>query len=326
MAAGVGEKGLVTVFGGTGFLGRHVVRALAARGWRIRAACRRPDLAGHLQPMGGVGQIHAVRANLRDAASVRQAVEGADAVVNLVALLAPSGRQTFAAVHVDGARHVAEAARAAGAKTFVHVSAIGADARSRAAYARTKAQGEVAVLKAFSSAIIIRPSILFGPEDQFFNRFAAMAQVAPALPLIKGGTRFQPVYVADVAAAITNAVEGAGKPGTIYEAGGPEVLTFRQLMERTLAYLGRRRCLLPVPSFAAKLGAVLTKPLPNALRPITVDQVRLLAVDNVVSEAALREGRTLAALGVAEPHAIASVVPGYLEQYRPDGQFSHYRG
>lgn len=326
MTAQVGEKGLVTVFGGAGFLGRSVVRALAARGWRIRAACRRPDLAGHLQPMGGVGQIHAVQANLRDPASVRQAVQRADAVVNLVAILAPSGRQTFEAVHVDGARHVAEVARAAGAGRLVHVSAIGADVRSNSAYARTKAQGEAAVLKAFPSAIIIRPSIMFGPEDQFFNRFAAMAQLAPALPLIKGGTRFQPVYVADVGAAVANAVEGAGKPGTIYEAGGPEVLNFRRLMELTLAYSGRRRWLLPVPSFAAKLGAALTKPLPNALRPITVDQVRLLAVDNVVSEAASREGRTLAGLGVAEPHAIASIVPGYLEQYKPDGQFSHHRG
>lgn len=326
MAASVDEKGLVTVFGGAGFLGRNVVRVLASRGWRIRAACRHPHLAGYLQPMGVVGQIHAVEANLRDAASVQRAIEGADAVVNLVAILVPSGRQTFKAVHVEGARHVAEAARAAGAGSFVHVSAIGADARSRTAYGRTKAEGEAAVLKAFPSAIIIRPSIMFGPEDQFFNRFAAMARVSPVLPVIEGGTRFQPVYVADVATAIANAVEGAGKPGTVYEAGGPEVLTFRQLMQRTLAYSGRRPWLLPVPSPVAKLAAVLTKPLPNALRPMTVDQVRLLAVDNVVSEAACQENRTLAGLGITEPHAISTIVPAYLERYQPDGQFARYRG
>jgi NADH dehydrogenase len=326
MAAEVGARGLVTVFGGAGFLGRNVVRALAGRGWRIRVACRRPDLAGHLQPMGYVGQIHAVQANLRDGVSVNRAIEGASAVVNLVAILAPSGRQTFEAVHVAGARRIAEGARAAGVRSLVHVSAIGADPGSRSAYARTKAEGEAAVLKAVPEAIIVRPSIIFGAEDQFFNRFAAMAQVSPVLPLIKGSTRFQPVYVADVAAAIVNAVQGAGTPGAVYELGGPEVLTFRELMRLTLAYSGRRRWLLPVPGIAAKLGALLTKPLPGALRPITVDQVRLLAYDNIVSAAASRDGRTLAGLGVVQPHAIASIVPGYLERFKPDGQFSHYRG
>lgn len=326
MTAEIGRTGLVTVFGGDGFVGRNVVRALAGRGWRIRVACRRPELAGHLQPMGYPGQIHAVQANIRDDASVRRAVESACAVVNLVAILAPSGRQTFEAVHVAGARRVAEAARAARADTLVHVSAIGADPQSGSAYARTKAEGEAVVLNAFPSAIIVRPSIIFGAEDQFFNRFAAMAQLSPVLPLIHGRTRFQPVYVGDVATAIANAVEGVGRSGTVYELGGPEILTFRELMQRTLLYAGRRRCLLPVPSLAAKLGATLTKPLPGALRPITVDQVRLLAYDNIVSEAAQHEGRTLAGLGVGAAHAIAAVVPGYLERFKPDGQFSHYRG
>jgi NADH dehydrogenase len=322
-----GTHGLVTVFGGAGFLGRHVVRALAKRGWRIRAASRRPDLAGHLQPMGGVGQIHAVQANVRDEASVRRAVEGADAVVNLVAILAPSGRQTFAALHVEGAGHIARAAREAGASPVVHVSAIGASRRSRSAYARSKAEGEAAVLAAFPAAVILRPSIMFGPEDQFFNRFASLARFSPVLPLIGGGrTRFEPVYVGDVAAAVSAAVEGNAMPGTVYELGGPEIVTFRELMQRTLAYTNRRRYLLPIPFAAAKLQAFATKLLPSGLRPLTVDQVRLLEVDNVVSAEALKDGRTLGGLGIAMPKAIETVVPDYLERFKPVGQFAHYRG
>ncbi len=209
MASRWEEGSLVTVFGGSGFVGRHAVRALAREGWRVRAAVRRPDLAGHLQPMGRVGQVHAVQANVRYPDSVRAAVEGAQAVVNLVAILAKSGKQTFEALHVEGARAAARAAREAGAKTFVHVSAIGADRRSPARYARTKAAGEEAVLAEFPGAVILRPSLVFGPEDALFNRFAGLARTAPFLPLIGGGrTRLQPVYVADVAEAIAAACAG----------------------------------------------------------------------------------------------------------------------
>lgn len=322
-----GSNQLVTIFGGAGFLGRHAVRALARDGFRIRAGCRRPDLAGHLQPMGDVGQIQPIQANLRFPESVARAVEGAEVVINAVGILAPAGAQSFKAVHVEGARAVAKAAKTAGAKRLIHISAIGASEASPAHYARTKAAGEKAVLDAFPEAIILRPSIVFGPEDAFFNRFAALARVSPALPLIGGGrTRFQPVFVGDVASAIAAAAKGAGVPGTLYELGGPEVLTFRELMERTLSYADRKRKLISLPFWMAKLQALLTWPLPNALRPLTVDQVRLLQTDNVVSPDAIKEGRTLAALGVGVPETIGSIVPRYLERFRTKGQYSHYRG
>jgi NADH dehydrogenase len=321
-----GDGKLATVFGGSGFVGRYIVWSLARRGYRVRAAVRRPDLAGHLQPMGVVGQIHAVQANLRFADSVVRAVEGADVVINAVGILAPSGAQSFEAVHAEGARRVAKAAREADARRLVHISAIGADAKSRASYARTKAAGEQAVLEEFPSAIIVRPSIVFGAEDQFFNRFAALARISPFLPLIGGGrTKFQPVFVGDLGQAVANAAIDTGEAGTIYELGGPQVLSFRELLEATLRYASRRRLLLPMPFWLAKLQAALTWPLPNALRPITVDQVRLLQSDNVVSEAAKREGRTLEALGVSPAASIDAVVPEYLERFRPKGQFSSYR-
>ncbi len=319
--------GLVTVFGGSGFVGRHTVQPLARRGWRIRAAVRRPDLAGHLQPMGRVGQIHAVQANVRFPESVEACVQGAHAVVNAVGILAPTGAQTFDAVHVQGARAVARAARLAGVQRFVHVSAIGADRKSEAAYGRTKAEAEQAVLEEFRDAVIIRPSIVFGPEDAFFNRFAAMTRYSPFLPLIGGGrTRFQPIYVGDLGTAIANAVEGQGAGGTIYEVGGPEVLSFRQLLDKTQDWANRRRMYLPLPFWAAKLMAVLSWPLPNGMRPLTVDQVRLLENDNVVSPQALQDGRTIQALGIDTPHTVTAIVPTYLERFRPRGQFSHYRG
>lgn len=326
MTSELALRGLVTVFGGSGFVGRHTVRGLARRGWRIRVACRRPDLAGHLQPMGRVGQIHAVQANVRKPDSVRRAVEGADAVVNLVAILAPSGQQTFEAVHVAGARAVAEAAAQINAKQLVHVSAIGADLKTSGVYGRTKAQGERAVLDAFQRAVILRPSIIFGPEDDFFNRFAAMARVAPVMPLIGGRTKFQPVYVGDVAAAIAGACGGQVAAGKIYELGGPEVLTFRKLLDRTQEWTGRDRPFLPVPFWLASLGALLTTPLPAGMRPLTVDQVRMLRRNNIVSEDAARDGRTLEAFGIDAPHAVDSIVPSYLEQFKPKGQYSHYRG
>jgi uncharacterized protein YbjT (DUF2867 family) len=322
------EQGrLATVFGGSGFVGRYAVRALAREEWRVRAAVRRPDLAGHLQPMGAVGQIHAVQANVRYADSVRRAVQGAHTVVNLVGILFKSGAQTFHAVHVEGARTAARAAREAGARTLVHVSAIGADSRSRGRYGRTKAAAEAAVLAEFPGAVILRPSLVFGAEDQLFNRFAAMARVSPFLPLIGGGkTLLQPVYVGDVGDAIAAACDGRAKSGAIYELGGPEVITFRELLDRTLQWSGRRRLYLRLAFGLAKLVALATTPLPNRLRPLTVDQVRMLQAPNVVSEAAFKERRTLAGLGIANPRAMAAIVPEYLERFQPHGQFAHYRG
>ena len=319
---------LVTVFGGSGFIGRHTVRALARDGWRIRAACRRPDLAGHLQPMGGVGQIMPVQANVRFPESVARAVEGADAVViSISGGLAPSGKQSFQALMATAPRTIAKAAREAGVRQLVLISAIGADAKSASTYARAKADGERAVLEEFPGAIILRPSIVFGPEDEFFNRFAGMAASAPMLPLVGGGrTKFEPVFVGDLASAIANALAGHGKPGTIYEVGGPEVVTMRKLLDRTQEWAGRARPYFPMPFWMAKLAAILTWPLPNAIRPLTVDQVRLLKVDNIVSPTARQEGRTISGLGVAHPQAIGAVVPLYLERFRPKGQFSHYRG
>ncbi len=317
---------LVTVFGGSGFVGRHTVRLLARQGFRIRAAERRPDLAGHLQPMGGVGQIMAVQANLRDAASVRRAIEGAAAVVNLVSILAESGRQTFQALNVEGARMVARAATEAGATGFVHLSALGASTKSPGRYGQTKAAGEAATLAECPGAVILRPSIIFGPEDQFFNRFAGLAQSSPFMPLIGGQTKMQPVYVGDVAAAILASLTGAAKPGATYELGGPEVVTFEDLLRRTMEYAGHQRKFIVLPFWAAKFGAALTKPLPMSLRAITVDQVRMLQADTVVSRAAIDERRTLAGLGVASPQSMESIVPAYLERFRENGQFAHYRG
>jgi uncharacterized protein YbjT (DUF2867 family) len=318
---------LVTVYGGSGFVGRHAVRALAKAGYRIRAAVRRPDLAGHLQPMGGVGQIHGVQANLRYPESVASAAAGADVVINLVGVLAPTGAQKFDAVHALGARAVAKAAREAGVRQLIHVSAIGADLNSASAYARSKAEGEIAVLEEFPDAIILRPSIVFGPEDEFFNRFAGLARISPFLPSIGGGrTKFQPVFVGDLAAAIAAVADGKGQSGKIYEIGGPDVLTFRQLLDKTQEWTDRSRFYLPMPFWLAKLQALLTWPLPNSLRPITVDQVKLLQVDNVVSDAAKTQHRTLADLGVTVPQSIDGVVPGYLERFKPRGQYSHYRG
>jgi uncharacterized protein YbjT (DUF2867 family) len=316
----------ITVYGGSGFVGRHTIRALAKDGWRVRAAMRRPDLAGHLQPMGAVGQIHAVQANLRYPESVDRAMMGATAAINLVALLHKSGPQTFEKVHIDGARAVARAAWKAGVKTFVHVSAIGADPKSAGHYGRTKALGEQAVLAEHPDAIILRPSIVFGPEDQFFNRFAGLAKMAPVMPLVGGKTRFQPVYVGDLARAIANAASGHGKPGTIYEIGGPDILTMRQLLDKTQTWAGRSKPYFPMPFWLAKVAAFMTVPLPNNLRPLTVDQVRMLQLDNVVSEPARAEHRTLADLGVTQPQAISTIVPGYLERFQPKGQFAHYKG
>ena len=317
---------LITIFGGSGFLGRHVVRALAKQEYRIRIAVRRPDLAGHLQPLGRVGQIHAVQANVRHRPSVAAAVRGSDVVINLVGILFESGRQRFDAVQSVGAEAVALAAAAHNAR-MIHVSAIGADENSSAAYARAKARGEKLVLAATPEATIFRPSILFGPNDDFFNRFAGIARLSPVLPLVGGGhTRFQPVFAGDVADAIAKAVGGGTRPGTIYELGGPEVFTFKELMEFVLATIERHRLLVPLPFGLARLQATIFElvarlPLRVLSKPLlTRDQVELLRTDNVVSDTAHQEGRTLEGLGIA-PRAIAAIVPTYLWRFRKTGQF-----
>ena len=309
---------LVTVFGGSGFLGRHVVRALAKRGYRIRVAVRRPDLAGHLQPLGRVGQIHAVQANLRYPASVEAAARDADVLVNLVGILFERSRQRFDAVQASGAEAVALAAAAFGAR-LVHVSAIGADEKAPSHYARSKAMGEKLALAAVPSAVVLRPSIVFGPEDDFFNKFASLARFVPALPLIGGGhTRFQPVFAGDVASAVAAAIEGRAKAGQIYELGGPEAKSFKELMQFVLATIERRRLLVPIPFWVAKMQASMLQLMPKPL--LTPDQVELLRGDIVVSDAAKREGRTLEALGI-EPVAMEIVVPSYLWRFRKTGQF-----
>jgi NADH dehydrogenase len=313
------QETLVTVFGGSGFLGRSVVRALCKRDYRVRVAVRRPELSGHLQPLGRVGQIHAVQANLRYPASVEAAMRDADVAINLVGILAPSGEQTFDAVQTKGAETVAKAASVAGAR-MVHVSAIGADENSLSQYARAKAAGEKAVLAALPSAVIMRPSILFGPEDQFTNRFAALARMAPALPLIGGGiTKMQPVYVGDVATAIADAVDGKAGPGATYELGGPEVLTFREILEAILEIIDRKRALVSLPFGLAKLQAVFLQFAPGALK-LTPDQVELLRSDNVVSDAAKAAGLTLEGLGIT-PDSLEAIAPQYLWRFRPSGQF-----
>ena len=310
---------LVTVFGGSGFLGRHLVRALCKRDYRIRVAVRRPELTGHLQPLGKVGQIHAVQANVCNAASVEAAVRGADVVVNLVAILAQSGAQTFDAVQVGGAEAVAKAAAAAGAQ-MVHVSAIGADESSTSHYARAKAAGEKAVLAALPSAIIMRPSLVFGPEDQFTNRFAALARMAPALPLIGGGSmKVQPVFVGDVAAAMADAVDGKARAGATYELGGPEVLSFREIMEMILEITDRKRMLVSLPFAVAKLQSLFLQFAPGAMK-LTPDQVELFRTDNVVSQAAKAAGLTLEGLGIT-PDSLEAIAPQYLWRFRPAGQF-----
>ena len=310
---------LVTVFGGSGFIGRHVVRALAKRGYRIRVGVRRPELAGHLQPLGKVGQIHAVQANLRYPASVAAAMRDAGVVINLVGILAESGAQKFDAVQAKGAATVAQAAAAAGARV-VHVSAIGANAESASRYARSKAAGEAAVLEAAPSASIFRPSVVFGPEDDFTNRFASMARLLPVLPLIGGGTtRLQPVYAGDVASAIADAVDGKTQAGAIYELGGPEVLTLREIFNIILATTDRQRTLVPLPFGLARLNALLLQFAPSPLT-LTPDQVTLLQSDNVVSEAAKAAGLTLEGLGIAAD-SLQAITPQYLWRFRPMGQF-----
>ena len=323
MSAPTSEK-IVTVIGGSGFIGRHIVRALAKRGYRIRVACRRPDLAGHVQPLGTPGQIMPVQANVRYPASLAAACDGAFAVINLTGVLVSSRSQSFDAVHVYGAEASARGAKTAKASVFIQMSALGVDTSSASEYARSKAAGETKAKAAFPGAIILRPSIVFGPEDNFFNQFAGLSRLTPALPLIGGGsTKFTPLFVGDLAEAISALIDAGEATGKTYELGGPEVFTFKQLMEFTLETIGRKRLLVPVPWPVAKIMGSIMGMLPYA--PLTADQVELLKTDNVVSEAATREGRDLAGLGVSG-HSIQSIVPSYLYRYRKAGQFTVPKG
>ncbi len=309
---------LVTIFGGSGFLGRSVVRALCKRDYRIRVAVRRPELAGYLQPLGRVGQVHTVQANLRYPASVEAALRDSQLVINLVGVLTESGEQTFDAVQARGAETVAKASAAAGAE-LIHVSAIGADAQSPSRYARAKAAGEAAVLAAVPSATIFRPSVMFGPEDQFTNRFAALARMSPVLPLVGGETKMQPVYVGDVASAIADAADGKAKAGATYELGGPEVLTMREIIETILEITDRERMLVPLSFGLARFKAAFLQFAPGAFK-LTPDQVTLLERDNVVSEAAKAAGLTLEGLGIT-PDSLEAIAPQYLWRFRAAGQF-----
>lgn len=312
--------GLVTVFGGSGFIGSQVVRALARRGWRVRVAVRNATRGAALRMAGDVGQVQVVRCDITDKAAVAQAVQGADAVINLVGILFETGGRKFQTLHVEGATNVAEAAKAAGAKRLTHISALGADANGKADYARTKGQAEAAVRAAFPGAVVIRPSIVFGSGDNFLNRFAAMATWSPVLPLIGGGhTRFQPVHVADVAEAVAAATVSAEAEGQTFELGGPSVWTFEDILKFILRETNRQNILLPLPFPVARLiGSLAQIPALIGLTPqLTKDQVTLLETDNVVSPGA----KGLADLGI-EPSGIEAIAPGYLWRYRDGGQYA----
>lgn len=314
------SPGLVTVFGGSGFVGAQAVRALAKAGWRVRVAVRAPNASYDLRPLGDVGQILPVRCDITSAEDVAAALKGADAAVNLVGILYESGKRTFEVMHVDAARTIAEACAAAGVNRLVQVSAIGANPESDSEYARTKAAGEMAVRAAKPDTVILRPSIVFGAGDSFLNRFASMATVAPALPLIGGGeTKFQPVYVGDVAEAIARATTRADAAGRTFELGGPAVWSFGDILKYILRETGRERALAPLPFFAAKIvgGLAQLSTMVGIAPVLTKDQVILLETDNVVAPSA--EG--LAALGI-DPTGLEAIAPSYLWRYRKGGQFA----
>lgn len=313
------DQKIVTVFGGSGFVGTQMVQVLAKRGYRIRVAVRRPELAGHVRPLGDVGQIQPIQANIRNEASIQRAVAGADYVINLVGIGFERGRQSFNDVHGAGAGAIARAARFARVAGLVQVSAIGADLNSDSGYAVSKAQGEAAVLEAFPGAVIFRPSILFGRGDGFFNLMGTLARWFPVMPVISGQTRLQPAYVGDLAEAIALSLEGKVKGGRIYEIGGPEVITHRDLLALILRETDRKNPLLPLPGAIARLLAMPFKLLP--FPPLlTEDQIILLATDNVVSAEAISEKRTLAAFGIT-PTSMETVLPSYLWRFRKNGQF-----
>ena len=330
-------KGLVTLFGGSGFIGQYAARALVEQGFRVRVAVRRPHLAGDVRLAGAPGWVDIVQANVRHKASVAAAIEGADAVVNLAGILYERGRQSFEGTQRDGAKNVAEACTAAGIERLVHVSAIGANAEAKAEYAETKGEAETAVRDARPDAVILRPSIVFGPEDDFFNRFAAMSahpisSIAPFLPAIGGGhTKLQPIYAGDVADAIAKAVTREDAAGKTYELGGPRTYSFNELYAFIGDTIDRKNYPLPLPFFVAKpIGLAFGTlyrfvwPLSSGILgtpPITGDQVEMLKTDNVVSEGAL----TMADLGVTELESVEAIVPSYLYAYRPYGQYHQKR-
>ena len=310
---------LVTIFGGSGFVGRYIALRMAKEGWRVRVAVRNPEQAGFVRPYGVVGQVEPVFCNIRDDNSVAAVTQGADAVVNCVGVLAENGKNTFEAVQAEGAERIARIAAGMGIAQMVHISAIGADAEADSDYAKTKAAGEAGVLAHMPGAMILRPSIVFGAEDQFFNRFAGMSRFGPVLPVIGADTKFQPVHVDDVAAAAEKGlIEGLGG---VYELGGPDVHTFREMMQVMLDVVRRRRLILNTPFFVANIMATCfgigqTLSLGIVKAPVTKDQVKNLAVDNVVTEHAM----TFADLNIA-PTTIASVLPDYLWRFRPSGQY-----
>lgn len=315
---------LVTIYGGSGFVGRYIVRRMAKLGWRVRVAVRRPNEALFVKPYGAVGQVEPILCNIRDDASVRSAMQGADAVINCVGILAKNGKNTFKAVQAEGGARVARLAAEAGISTLVHVSAIGADMKSESDYQRTKGEGEAAVLKHMPNAVILRPSIVFGPEDEFFNRFAGMTRLGPILPVVGAETKFQPVYVDDVAQAASMAATGQAAPG-IYELGGPDVNTFRDLMQEMLKVIRRRRLVVNIPFFAATIMGALfdfANTLSGGLIPamVTRDQVKNLRNDNVVSDGV----KTFADLGI-KPVALEAVLPDYLWPFRPSGQYAEIK-
>lgn len=309
---------LVTVFGGSGFVGTQVVQLLARAGYRVRVAVRRPDLAGHLRPLGNVGQVVPMQANLRNADSVMAAVRGASVVINLAAVGVEKGKQRYRAINVMGARRVAEAAKAVGARTLVHMSIIGADEKSPSLFARSRAMGEAEVKAAFPGAIILRPSVIFGTDDTFFNKLGLIARMLPVMPLFGGKTRFQPVYVGDVAEVIAQAAMGKLKAGATYELGGPDVLTNRELVERVLRDTNRRNPILPLPGFAGQILAFPMSILPKPL--VTGEQITLMQIDNVVSAEAAKDKRTLAGMGIV-PRPLDAVLPSYIWRFSPNGQF-----
>jgi uncharacterized protein YbjT (DUF2867 family) len=310
----------VTVFGASGFLGRYAVRALAKGGfgYRIRAATRSPHASAYLQPMGHVGQIQLLRANVRNADDVARAVSDSEAVVNLVGILNPAGGgQSFHAIHVEAARTIGRAAREAGVQSLVHISTPGISRDSESVYARSKAEGEIALREEFPDATVLRPSLVAGPEDDFFNKFANLARFLPVLPLVGGGhTRFQPVFVGDVADAIVKCIETPATRGQTYELGGPSILSFKEMLQLILRVTNRRRLLLPLPFVLARIPAFALQFLPGKL--LTPDQVTFLKTDNVVAP----DARTFADLGIV-PESLESVLPSYLWRFRKKGQFEN---
>lgn len=322
---------LITVFGGSGFLGRYVVRALCKAGWRVRVAVRNPMNAGDMRVGGEVGQVQIVQANVRNRPSVERALKGADAAINLVGILFERGKQNFDRTQREGAENIADLAHAAGVSQLIHVSAIGADPNSNSKYGKTKAEGEEAIRKFFPEATILRPSIIFGPEDGFFNMFAGYARLAPVLPLIGGGqTKFQPIYVDDVAEAVVAALANPSAKGRVFELGGPRVYTFKELLDYIRDQTNRKPMLMSIPFWLAKLQgmtiAFAFKFWPFHAPPLTADQVRMLEHDNIVGASGEAGVGTIQDLGDIRLETVEAIAPSYLWRYRPYGQFQHREG